>query len=168
MVSILAEPEHITTEVELRNYLPVDESCVVEMLGPVLGNLYPAGGSWLTRRLRDVAGKRARCIVAVAEGTLVGVLIETPKSRNRVKISTLYVTESRRGHGIAGRLLDCAIGHLLLQKVDTAYITAAHSISSEIGRVLLSRDFNWKYRVCDRYGQGRHEDVFELKLAKRQ
>src|SRR3569833_3359205 len=92
------------TGLELRKYHPVDESGVMKMLRLVLGSLYPGGGSWLTRRLRDVADKRARFTLALVGNKLVGVLIETPKAGKRVKISTLYVAESERGRGIAGKL----------------------------------------------------------------
>lgn len=138
----------------------------MKMLGPVLGSLYPGGGSWLIGRLRDVADKRARCTLALVENKLVGVLIETPKAGKRVKISTLYVAESERGRGIAGKLLDSAINDLARKDVETAYITAAHTVSPEINRVLQARKFNWKGRALDRYGKGRHEDVFELEFTE--
>ena len=83
-------PRSTDSAVTLRSYRRSDKPALFRMLC-FIDSRYPDGFAWLDRRLDDVADDRALCTVAVARGELVGVTIETPKGRNMIKLSTLWV-----------------------------------------------------------------------------
>ena len=95
-----------TAVAQLRRYRPQDKAAVLGLL-PVVGQRYPAGLSWLDKRLDGVRDGKASCLLAATEdGQPVGVAIETPKGRGRAKLSTLWVTETHRGRGVGSSMLN--------------------------------------------------------------
>lgn len=155
----------IESPASLRDYVWSDRAEVMGLLRPVLRELYPGGQAWLARRLDDIAAGRASCILATREAKVVGVAITTPKSTGRVKISTLYVIPTARGNGIGGQLLKEVLNRLRLRGVHDVYITAAHSVENQIRPLLQAYSFTKLYRVPNRYGLGRHEDIYGTWLS---
>jgi ribosomal protein S18 acetylase RimI-like enzyme len=154
----------ITTSARLRSYTTSDLPAVVRMLGPVLARFYPEGDAWLARRLGDVSHGRAGCIVATVGQEIVGAVIVTPKTATKVKISTLYVDPSARGNGIGERLLEQALAELSKESPKQIYITVPHVMTGSLEPTLKTNGFSWSTQVQNRYGPGRHEDIYELWL----
>lgn len=162
---IYGDRARIKSPAKLRGYVQADRGEVMRLLTPVLRELYPAGEVWLARRLDDVAESQADCILATHDGKVVGVAIITPKKTGRVKLSTLYVTPTARGKGIGRQILKETLARLRSQGADEIYITAAHSVEDLIRPLLEAQGFIKLDRVPNRYGPGRHEDIYGTWLS---
>lgn len=128
--------------------------------------LYPGGKEWLDRRLDDVERGDAHCILLYDGGELAGVSIGVLKPDNRFKICTLYVRpESRRvggGSALLGEMLRISREHGGRE----TYITAAHTVSDELGRLLGAAGFSPVVTELHRYGDGRHETIFVARAER--
>src|SRR5262249_38705925 len=92
------------TEPQVRPLLRSDIRNIRQMLRDI-HMLYPGGRAWVEQRLQDALDGRARCSIATWRNRPIGVTIETPKGKGRIKLSTVFVCESMRGHGVGSALL---------------------------------------------------------------
>jgi GNAT superfamily N-acetyltransferase len=90
---------------------------------PALGEKYPAGYSWLERRLNDVSAGRAFLSVAHFGGVVAALAIETPKGIHFRKLSTFVVSPDRRRQGLGTALLASLRRGWLAREVDSAHVT---------------------------------------------
>lgn len=126
--------------------------------------LYPGGAQWLDRRLAEVERGEAVCLSARRGTELVGVAIGKLKADGRYKLCTLYVAPEARRHG-AGRMLLRGITNAANRASATEiYVTAAHTVSFQVWRLVRSEGFLPVVTQLNRYGAGRHETVFSLQL----
>lgn len=142
-------------------YRPELREAVVARLAPVLADLYPDGAGWLDRRLDEVERHRALVRLVLSAGRVDGVAIETPKSRRRAKLSTIWVTHDCRGHGLGGALIDDRRRDWLARGVREVSVTARSSVAPQIERLLLGRGFEIIAVDADRYGPGQDEVVLQ-------
>lgn len=147
----------------LRPYSVRDQSAVFALLHD-LPMLYPGGGAWLERRLEDVLQRRARCTLAVTANGPIGIVIETPKERGRLKLSTIFVDFSFRGIGVASSLMtECR--RIWMQKgVERVHVTADLKRVPTLLPLLRKNGFRLASVVYERYGPSRHEAVFNWSL----
>ena len=127
----------------------------------MIAQAYPAGADWLDRRLDDVESEVARCLVVASGIFVVGAAIETPKERQRLKLSTLWMASPWRGLGHGGALLDRLRRRWLADELERVNLTAEATIASSMGKFLSRAGFRTACIDRDRYGEGRHEVVFE-------
>lgn len=158
-------PRHVDAPVHLRAFRSTDRATVIRMLVPVLTKFYPGGDLWLTRRLDQVNEGKASCIVATKDSDIVGVVILTPKSGGKLKVSTLYVDPLSRGYGIGVALLERTLEQMARTGFRQAYITVPHAISSSVEPTLKACGFAWVAQVQDRYGPDRNEIIYEASLT---
>lgn len=109
---------------QIRPYRSADRHAVSELLAG-LPSLYPDATSWLPNRLDDCAAGRAQCFVAQEGADLVGVVILSPKSRSRLKISTIFVSPQARRHGVGEALCDTAASFWTQGGYEDVYVTVA-------------------------------------------
>jgi len=146
-------------DARLERGLAPDEAAVRQLLD-FLPVLYPDGFEWLTKRLGDVRRGDAMCVVAEHDGELVGIALGIIKPSGRFKLSTLYVSELHRRKGVGGRLLRHALHFAEARGASHVYITGAHTVRNELEPLLDGHGFRRVATEQDRYGAGRHEDVF--------
>lgn len=137
------------------------DRCSVTELLTLLPHLYPNGYFWLTRRLDDALSGRARCTLAKSRYGIVGVTIETPKGRNRTKLSTIYVRPSFRGLGVGTRLLEACLDRWVRSEVRSAYVTVEEGRSILLRPLLTGFGFRFQALERNRYGTDRNEVVFD-------
>jgi GNAT superfamily N-acetyltransferase len=143
----------------LRPYEQESRSAVFALLQD-LPRLYPKSEEWLQRRLSDVARGKARCTLAMASSTPIGVTIETPKGRHRLKLSTIYVHPLFRGKGVGTDLMVAAYRQWQLNEVDEVYVTADRNRAPDLGPLLSRFGFVMAAVEPKRYGPNRDEVVF--------
>ena len=146
----------------LRPYRATDRISLTQLLS-FLPDLYPGGFAWLDRRLYQVLCGKARCTVALKDGGIVGVTIETPKSGNSIKLSTIFVDPSVRRRGVGQLLIDGCHNQWKRDSVSGCYVTADHRIADHLGKLLTQFSFEKTGLVRNRYGKGRHEAIFSWK-----
>lgn len=144
----------------LRRFEAADSQAVFSLLRE-LPTLYPGGGGWLRSRLADCASERAGCTVAEAAGHIVGVTLETPKGQTVRKLSTICVDPGARCQGIGTKLLRDRVENWIREGVDRAYVTVASSKAHALRPLLTSNGFAFTALEHDRYGEGRHEEIYE-------
>lgn len=139
-----------------------DHAELLRLLGDV-HTLYPDFDNWLQRRLLDVERHAASCIVARQQGRAVGVIINTPKSRFRHKLSTIYVHPQHRGRRIGQALLEAQMRQWIAHGVRNYYVTVREERAEALVKLC------WRYALHpialerNRYGSSQHEVV----LARR-
>lgn len=143
----------------LRPYGRNDRTSVFRLLS-ILPSLYPKGETWLDHRLDAVIQGKARCNLVTMGNVLVGVTVETPKGKRRLKLSTILVHPFFRGKGIGNLLLDNCRNYWMHSKVDQVYVTVASHIAPNLSSLLHSFDFKANAVEKERYGEGRDEVVF--------
>jgi len=144
----------------LKPYEQKNRSAVFALLQD-LPRLYPKGEEWLERRLSDVARGKARCTLAMASSTPVGVTIETPKGRHRLKLSTIYVHPLFREKGVGTDLMVAAYQQWQLnEEVDEVYVTVDRNRAPDLGLLLSKFGFVMAAVEPRRYGPNRDEVVF--------
>jgi len=144
-----------------RPYASFDRRLVMSQLSPVLSDLYPGATKWLDRRLDDVEYGTAACRLIRSGASLKGVTIETPKGQNRLKLSTLWVGSDYRRMGIGRALLDACRVRWVERGLESVTLTADTSAASDLGVLLRRSGFTVAKIERDRYGEGRHEVIFE-------
>jgi ribosomal protein S18 acetylase RimI-like enzyme len=149
--------EHCSA-VSLRTYQAADKRAVCELLQG-LTDLYPGGSEWLDARLDLVLELQAHCTLAVQGLRPVGVMIETPKPENRLKVSTLYVSPACRGAGIGRMLIQAGLRRWLDQRLRYVYVTVDYRLAEQIKRLVAPHGFETVAIDHNRYGNGRHETV---------
>src|SRR5205823_3199707 len=127
--------------IRLRPLAAIDGRQVVLALGAAIDGLYPHGGEWLEERLRAVAEGKAWGQAATWGPRIVGVAIETPKGRKRMKLSTLWVAPTWRGRGIGRALSERVISGWLRRGVEEAHLTVDNSRSESLVRTLTPLGF---------------------------
>lgn len=122
--------------------------------------LYPNGRGWLASRLRDIVRGKALGIVAWQAESAIGVAILTPKSADRMKLSTVFVAEQARNWGVGSALVHEAVLRADAAGVTELWVTVAHHIAPQLTRLLHTAGFTETAFLCNRYGSGRHEIVY--------
>jgi N-acetylglutamate synthase-like GNAT family acetyltransferase len=136
-----------------------DRSQVTGLLRDVPA-LYPNGARWLERRLDDALDGKARVMLARAGSNAVGVTIETPKGKNRIKLSTILVDENARGYGVGSRLLASCIDSWNQSGIEEAIVTARVSRAPQLTPLLSRLGFHCISVLPNRYGELNDEAVF--------
>ncbi len=131
----------------------------MQAVAPLLGVAYPGGHSWLGRRLDDVADGKALAHLALLDGEVCGVAIESPKTPGDVKLSTLWVADSVRGYGFGRQLVGRCVSRWLTNGIQRSWVTANRDAVDSICRLVLPAGFLLTARERDRYGNGRDEWV---------
>jgi N-acetylglutamate synthase-like GNAT family acetyltransferase len=129
-----------------------------------LPDLYPQSFDWLERRLTDIERKHAYCTIALINHRISGILIDTPKGIRTAKISTLFVRDQACRSGLGSRLFEASARRWYAADVDSVYITVAGLKQRRIDAFLRSNQFVQSANLPDRYGPGRNEIVYSLKL----
>jgi GNAT superfamily N-acetyltransferase len=142
----------------LEPYQKSRRSQVVSLLA-ILPELYPNGDAWLHQRLFEVENSGPRGTLILMGRDVVGVAIETPKSTQRLKLSTIYVSPSWRGLGLGRLLVTKLRGRWLREGRVQVYVTVAHHLACSVSRALMPLGFSFDALVLDRYGRGRHEVI---------
>jgi GNAT superfamily N-acetyltransferase len=126
---------------------------------PALGEKYPAGCSWLERRLDDVSAGRAFLSVAHFGGVVAALAIETPKGLHVRKLSTFVVSPDWRHQGLGTALLGNLRRSWLAREVDSAYVTIDYSdtITQEF---FQKNGFFPDPNILIPYGRGRFDRLF--------
>jgi ribosomal protein S18 acetylase RimI-like enzyme len=143
----------------LRLYQSSDAGEVASLVGPTLDALYPQGRGWLDQKLEDVESGKAVCTLAELNSHLAGLTIETIKSPDRRKLSTIWVNESARGHGVGTQLAHACLHDWLENHVNDVRVTARLRVAGGIARLLVPVGFMYRALERDRYGTGQHELV---------
>lgn len=131
----------------------------VQSLLAVLPHLYPAGDTWLDRRLDDVLAGRARCTLVEVDNVVAGVAIETPKAFDRIKLSTFLIAEEYRNAGVGGSLIRFLHGRWVHDAVGQVHVTVAEHHHDQVRRAFAPVGFLTVAHEVDRYGPGRNEYV---------
>jgi ribosomal protein S18 acetylase RimI-like enzyme len=126
-----------------------------------LPQLYPSGGKWLERRLDDALDGKARVTLARAGSNAIGVTIETPKGKNRIKLSTILVGENVRGYGVGSRLLTSCIDSWSRSGIEEAIVTVRVNRAPQLAPLLSRLGFNCIGIERNRYGELNDEAVFK-------
>jgi ribosomal protein S18 acetylase RimI-like enzyme len=121
--------------------------------------LYPRGDEWLTRRLMDVCRGRAICHLAVRNGDLLGVAIETPKGSRGWKLSTLLVDERSRRQGVGQKLVGTCWKGWVQSGISRNIVTVRKGREKALLGLLRPFGFRIIAEHVDRYGPGRSEVV---------
>ena len=141
-----------------------DSSAVIETLD-FLPVLYPSGVSWLRKTLREISIGDANCVVITHNEELIAIAVGKPKSSMRYKVSTLYVKPEYRSRGLGDLLMRHMHSCASNSGARTIYITAAHTVAPLVERVAISNAMTCVVTQLNRYGQGRHETVFEGQVS---
>lgn len=137
----------------------------VQELLDFLPVLYPGGEQWLSSRLDLIdEGKAVAHLARDRSGRLIGVMLGIAKSSHRFKVSTLYVASEHRGKGIGRTLLESAFLHAQHAACNEIYITGSTTIRNELSPLLMSHGFKRVATEMNRYGTGRHEDVYSRQI----
>jgi GNAT superfamily N-acetyltransferase len=147
-------------DVAIAHLLDADLPAVTRLLDPTLSNLYPNGRLWLRRRLIDVLAGDAVALVAHGADAAVGAAILTPKPGHGMKLSTIYVSDCARSHGVGTHLLSSAVQLADDARVAELWVTVAHHIAPELSPLLEREGFTETAYESNRYGLGRHEIVY--------
>jgi GNAT superfamily N-acetyltransferase len=166
MTIIAKSPRVRRVQPIVADYHPEDRELVATCLAPVITELYPRGVDWLSRRLDDVEHHRAIARLVTSRGQLDGVTIETPKSRRRTKLSTLWVAKESRNQGLGSALIDDRRRDWLRRGIKQASLTAHSAAADSLSPLLLARGFELVAIDDDRYGDGRSEAVFEWRSVR--
>ena len=141
-----------------RSYEAADRYQVKKLLSG-LPALYPNGDTWLERRLGELQDPGPRCTVVQRGPEIVGVAIETPKPRNRLKLSTLFIATGARREGHGSHLLAFLCDRWDRESLDVVTVTAAQELMPGVGAFFETADFEHFLTALDRYGLDRHEVV---------
>jgi hypothetical protein len=147
----------------IRRYRAGDRELVFRLLS-FLPDLYPKSFDWLERRLWDVERKHAHCSIAVVNRSISGILIDTPKGIRASKISTLFVSEQACRNGLGSLLLKESKRRWHARGIDSVYVTVAVQRQQCLDAFLRTNGFIESANLTDRYGPGRSELVYSLKL----
>ncbi|PYY46417.1 hypothetical protein DEJ03_08010 [Curtobacterium sp. MCLR17_043] len=145
---------------EMRTRSPLPLHRELSTLLDFLPVLYPSGDVWLRRVLEEVAAGRADATVVYDDARVVGVFLGSPKPDGRYKIRTLFVDETHRRLGIGDELLRRAQRAAAAAGASEIYVTAATTIRPQFEPFVAGNEFVRLATMPDRYGPGRHEDVY--------
>jgi GNAT superfamily N-acetyltransferase len=141
-----------------RSYAPRDRNVVFGLL-PAVGDLYPDGFAWLSRRLDDVEDGRARCTFLTIGKLPAGLAIETPKGHRCVKLSTFVVRPDCRGKGVGTLLLRWLKAQWLAADLGNAYVTMPLESVPTVRPLFTANNFVDTAVCIERYGPSRDELV---------
>jgi hypothetical protein len=150
-------------DLRVRSYGGGDRGAVFRLLS-FLPELYPRSFDWLEQRLDEVERKRAYCELAIYHADIVGILIETPKGVRRSKISTFFVRSHACKRGAGSLLFQSSLMRWQADGVDNVYVTVAACRQKVISPFLRSKGFLETDGLINRYGPGRDEFIYTLKL----
>jgi ribosomal protein S18 acetylase RimI-like enzyme len=148
----------ISRSIWSRAYEPGDEAWVFEALS-FLPQLYPGGHAWLDRRLHEVLDNKARCTIALFSQVKAGVLIEAPKAKGTLKISTIWVEPRFRHYGAGAYLLEQARARWIREGLSYVYVTADLATAPLIQPLFQRTGFTAEAISYGRYGEQRDELV---------
>jgi len=141
-----------------RAYEARDESWVFETLS-FLPELYPGGHTWLDRRLHEVLDKKARCTIVLFSTVRAGLLIESPKAKGTLKISTIWVDPRFRHYGAGSYVLNQARARWIREGMSYVYVTADLATAALILPLFQRTGFKTEAISYERYGEQRDELV---------
>lgn len=127
-----------------------------------LPSLYPGGAKWLHRRLGEVSEGGGWCTLVSCGPTAIGVVIETPKSSFRSKLSTIFVAPGFRKHGVGNILLTASLADMRIRGIKDVHVTVATSVEPSLSPLLQKFGFACVALERNRYGRGRHESIYGL------
>ncbi len=153
----------LQSHIGIRHYMPRDRDYVFHLLS-FLPKLYPGSFDWLDRRLDEVEQQHALCRLALVHSTVAGILIETPKGVRTSKISTFFVGNQICRRGVGSLLFRSSLARWHTAGIDNVYVTVAGSRQKLLDPFLQSRGFVESAHLPDRYGAGRDELIYSLKL----
>ena len=136
-----------------------DRSSVYWGLLPVIANSYPRAEGWLQGRLDDVLEGKADCFLARDAIGLRGVVIQTPKGRDRLKLSTIWVAPRARGQGLGKALVERCHETWHQRETREVWVTAGREAIESVERVLRPYGFVPSAYHPDRYREGHIETV---------
>lgn len=148
-----------TMPAQLRPYMATDADTVASLVGPTLEALYPNGEAWLNQKLDDIGTGNAICTLAEFGTKPVGLTIETLKGPGRRKLSTIWVHESMRGHGVGTQLARACLQDWRDSHLNEVRVTARLRVADSIARLLVPVGFAYRALEHNRYGTGQHELV---------
>jgi ribosomal protein S18 acetylase RimI-like enzyme len=132
-----------------------------------LPEVYPDASTWLHHRLTDIEQNKAVAFVATNRSDIIGLLIATPKSQSRCKLSHIYVVPKARQYGIGRRLLQkfsnfCSINNFLER-----YLTVPEETVPELHGLLTEISLNRIASQFERYRSKKFEYVYGTPLIAR-
>ena len=126
--------------------------------------LYPGGQDWLPRALSEVRAGSADGLAIEVDGQLAAVLLGKLKRGGRYKIRTLFVAPEHRGMGLGRKLLVEGVEAAKRADAREIYVTVASTVDSDIAPLLRSEGFELTALEFGRYGAGRDELIYTLRL----
>jgi predicted GNAT family acetyltransferase len=147
-----------TVTVGLRAFRPGDEGRVHRLLRE-LPATYPNGGLWLDRKVQDAKERKALITLAYLGNYLAGMAIETPKSRNARKLSTLFVPYWARRKGVGSTILKHCIDDWRRSRLRSVHLTMPLGRKDELAPMFALNGFRPAACAKDRYWQGHDELV---------
>lgn len=146
---------------KVRPFLASDRADVTDLLR-VLPVLYPGGEAWLHRRLNDVLRGSANCAVVQLPQSphISAAAICTPKPNSSIKLSTFFVAEDHRRHGLGSLLLEQLIDAWDKQGVTETYVTVPLHLEGILAKLIGPAGFIKIATEKHRYGPGRHEAIW--------
>jgi len=153
----------VLPDIGVRSYTRRDRDQVFGLLS-FLPRLYPRSFDWLERKLIDVDNQRAFCNLALVRSSIAGILLETPKGVRSSKISTFFVSHHACGRGLGSLLFQNSCARWQANGIDNVYVTVAASRRQHLLPFLHIKNFVETQNLPDRYGPGRDEYVYGLKL----
>ena len=117
---------------------------------PILRMTYPGSDLWFRRLLRE--DSRNTCIYSLqnADSNRMGTVIVRAKSKNEIKISTIYVKRPYRGEGVAKGLMRYLISRISATGSFSIKITYNVERSAPVGNLLKGLGF---YKIASEYGR---------------
>lgn len=126
-----------------------------------LPRLYPEGDRWLHRRLGEMCDGGASGTVATYGSVIAGIVIETPKTSGRSKLSTIFVGPDFRRCGVGRTMLTASLAELARRGTTDVHLTVATSVEHALLPLLSGLHFTRVAIEKDRYGKGRHEAIYQ-------
>lgn len=142
----------------IRAYAEADEPHVRDLLGG-LPDLYPHGDKWLDRTFGEIRQGKARLTVGEIGNDIVAVSIEKPKSRGRMKLSTLCIHPDFRNMRVGFSFFSDLDIRWRREGWREVYMTVASQGAYEVERLVKAFGFACIAVQEDRYGPGRDELV---------
>ena len=151
------------TLIEVRPIAPPDLQPLMQSVGPLVDNLYPAGAAHLQDRLEDaLAGDAYAHVVAPkGAGSPIALAAEASKGYRARKLGTFWVSPLWRRRRIGSLLISHRAQSWLSENIDAVHVTVREERSCELLALLSPWGFRSALLVLDRYGEGKNELVLQ-------
>lgn len=132
------------------------------VLAEIVDSLYPSGAEKLEARCLDAFDGLARGhVVRDPWGYVAAFAMETPKGLNRIKLSTIWVSETHRRLGIGTALVSRLSMDWLDRGIESVHVTARAGLHTELLSAFKPLGFEMVGLERNRYGAGRDEAVLQ-------